>query len=201
MKNAFIFLIITVILVAVLMGLFIWKTELLYVVDTVKSPDGAHIMTVLELNVKDPNTEGMAKSVFLRDGWPIYKGELGYLYTEYEGMCWAPDSKKYLLEMTPLERTAIELELVDLEGNCSYHLAEILSNALVHSELPEYGFQIDDRNHPVVAIEFSEWSQDSTAIRFRYEFTDISGEDHCGTFWYRLNEVSYDCVFGIEQVT
>ena len=185
-------------LALVLVGFFVWKIELLHIVDFVPSPDGTRMATVLEVELEIMNRE-TRPGVSVCLGWPFHEGSMSYLYTRYDGLYWSPDSKKFLLEMWPMKREAITLDLVDLEQGSSSSLESILISGLAQSKLSEHGFRTDDRNNPIMKLFFVQWNQDSTAIQFKYSFTDVSGDEHNGTFWYRLNWVTPDGIFNIEE--
>ena len=65
------FLIVTAI---VLIGLFVWKSKLLHIVDRVKSPDGSITATVLETKMDDSraeNAEEKIPAVLVCYRWPF----------------------------------------------------------------------------------------------------------------------------------
>lgn len=191
-----------ILLLAAVLGIaggVIWKTQLLAVVDIVPSPDGRQAMAVLEVELNSISSGEKIPAVSIRSGWPLNPNDTSYLYTSYEGLYWSPDSEKYLLEMIPMKDGYAELSLVDKGGSAA--IKPVLLDAMEQSGLLEYGFRTDDGDYPIVTLSFSQWNEESTAIRFRYEFTDCFGSEHSGTFWYRINWVTSDSIFGIEEDT
>ena len=109
------FLIVTVV---VLIGLFIWKSKLLNIVDRVKSPDGNITATVLETKMDDSWTENLEEkipAVSVTYQWPFSSSWSRYSHTTYDGLYWSPDSTKYILEMTPLNESGIAMELISFQ--------------------------------------------------------------------------------------
>lgn len=197
------FLIVTVV---VLIGLFIWKSKLLNIVDRVKSPDGNITATVLETKMDDSWTENLEEkipAVSVTYQWPFSSSWSRYSHTTYDGLYWSPDSTKYILEMTPLNESGIAMELISFQHRSANFIDYSIRGRLAAGALKDYKFHSNHDGIPMIDITFMKWSEDSTKIQFRYEFTDVSGADHGGSFWFCLVwndgflDYPEDCIFDL----
>ena len=169
-----------------LTGFLIWKTQLLHIVDRVTSPDGRYTATVLEIEAEDIRDETQkVPAVSVQLAWPG-GGSSTSLSTTYDGLYWSPDSTMYLLEMTPLSVHGLSLELSNLKANSAAFLSTSITSCLYQTPLADYGFPLNEREWPDIDLTFLQWAQDSSAIQFRYAFTDPSGTPRQGTFWFHL---------------
>ena len=169
-----------------LTGFLIWKTQLLHIVDRVTSPDGRYTATVLEIEAEDIRDETKkVPAVSVQLAWPG-GGSSTSLSTTYDGLYWSPDSTMYLLEMTPINYHGLSLELSNLKTNSAAFLSTAVTSCLNQTALADYGFPLNERERPEIALTFLQWAEDSSAVQLRYAFTDTSGVNRTGTFWFHL---------------
>ena len=172
--------------IAALVAFGVWKSQILYIVDRVPSPDGRYTATVLEIETEDIRDETeKVPAVSVQLTWPG-GGSSTSLCSTYDGLYWSPDSTMYLLEMTPVNYHGLSLELSNLQTNSAAFLSTAITSCLNQTHLKNYGFPLNERERPDIDLTFLQWAEDSSAIRFRYAFTDTSGIDRTGTFWFHL---------------
>lgn len=103
----------------------------------------------------------------------------------YRGLWYAPDSTMYVLEYDTTDH-GVWQEWTDYKTRCTSNLTIYLQDALFGSPLADHGLPaLDEDGHLPSTFQFLQWSEDSTAMQFRYAFTDAGGTDRTGTLWYR----------------
>ena len=170
----------------VLIALALWKSQVLHIVDRVRSPDGRYTASVLEIKTEDIRDETkQVPAVSVQLAWPG-GGSSNSLCSTYDGLYWSPDSTMYLLEMTPTNVHGLSLELSNLKTNSAAFLSVSITSCMTQTHLADYGFPLNERERPDIDLTFLQWAEDSSAIQFRYAFTDTSGYPRQGTFWFHL---------------
>lgn len=169
-----------------LAGFLIWKTQLLHIVDRVTSPDGRYTATVLEIERRDLWDESQkVPTVFVRLSWP-HGGGFGVQHATYDELYWSPDSTMHVLETTPLNYHGVSLNLTNLKTDSAAFLSTAVTSCLNQTSLADYGFPLNERERPEIDLTFLQWAEDSSAVQLRYAFTDTSGVNRTGTFWFHL---------------
>lgn len=151
-----------------------------YIIDRSPSPDGIKTITVYDKALDGSRPSGSAVSLIVDLGndsqWRIVYGN-----SEFKGVWWAPDSKKYVLHLE--QEGEPQLALAWLERNSESNLSAYLSMGVEMSELSKYGYAIED-GWPNIEYQFLQWAEDSRSMLIYYSFEDADGKNHSGYFWY-----------------
>ena len=165
--------------------LSLWWSGYFNIIDRNASPDGSITITVYN---RDIFRVLNAPAVAIRT-WksPDIEYRTVYSNRSYQGIWWAPDSKKYVVGLKAGD--GMQLELNNMETSSVSNLNVYLSTGVAMNELAGYGLPYDEENvRLVIEYQFLQWSTDSTAMLIYYSFTDTSQELHSGYFWYSCED-------------
>lgn len=183
-------------LVLLIGGALLWRSGVLFLLDTKVSPNGESVIRVYSKKW---------------DSWPLHftlgdtvqtVGEIGpsvgggNLYvnyggvyadftgtvdnpTAYEGLWWAPDSTKYVIAFRWLDEDVLHLELNDLVRNCGTNLRAGFN---LSWWLTKQGLAPRWEEPPKIDYQFLQWGKDSASMLIYYSYED--GGLHEGYFWY-----------------
>lgn len=172
-------------------GTLLWRSGVLFLLDTKPSPDGEIVVRVYDKKW---------------DFWPLHftledtvqtieefsgasgrgTGYISYGDSSYEGLWWAPDSRKYVVSVRGTEGTWLVLR--DLERNTGRNLNAVVN---LYDWLRQQGLAPKRLEPPQMEYQFLQWGKDSASMLLYYAFEDGNGL-HEGYFWYNCesNEVS-----------
>lgn len=147
-------------------GALLWRSGLLFLLDQKPSPDGQSVVRVysknwdfwpLRFTLED------AVQIIREDGEE--KSYITYRNSEYEGLWWAPDGRKYVLSFRQDGESRVVLNWLD--GHHESNLNPILN---MGGEETEY--------------QFLQWGKDSMSMLFYYSDKTRHEEPKEGYFWY-----------------
>lgn len=178
-------------LVLLVGGALLWRSGVLFLLDTKTSPDGEVVVRVydkawdfwpLHFTLEDTVQTIEKFSGALGSG----TGYISYGDSSYEGLWWAPDSRKYVVSLREAEGTWLVLH--DLERNAGRNLNAAVN---LYYWLSEQGLAPKRLEPPRMEYQFLQWGKDSASMLLYYAFEDGNGL-HEGYFWYNCesNEVS-----------
>lgn len=148
-------------LVLLVGGVLLWRSGLLFLLDQKSSPDGRSVVRVysknwdfwpLRFTLED------AVQIIREDG--DQKTYISYGNSEYEGLWWAPDGRKYVMSFRQNGENRVVLNWLDTHNE--WNLNPILN---MGGEGAQY--------------QFLQWGKDGDSMLFYY-----STEDQEGYFWY-----------------
>ncbi len=151
--------------VLVLGGTLLWRSGVFFLLDQKPSPDGQSVVRVydkkwdfwpLRFTWED------AVQVILEDG--DQKAYISYGNSEYEGLWWAPDGRKYVMSFRQDGERRVVLNWLD--GHHETNLNAILN---MGGEGTEY--------------QFLQWGKDGASMLFYYR-EEGGGKPREGYFWY-----------------
>lgn len=178
--------IVCVLVATAALGVGLWRGGYFFVIDKVPSPDENYVVTVYN---KALDGGGFS----MRDGVSLIVkhsngGDLNIVYGDsarrdcaYRGLWWAPDSKKYVIELEYDD--GVYLALAWIEMGSESNLSAYLSMGVEATELKKYGF-VELNGWPEIEYRFLQWGLDSASMLIYYSFEDDSVELHDGYFWY-----------------
>lgn len=182
---------VSMILVLLVGSLGLWQIGYFHIIDKNISPDGNNSITVYDKNFSDSVIREFSRenatSIIMK-----YKGDknrslrVSYGDCVYQGIWWAPDSKKYVLALKYDD--GVYLALNWLERNAESNLSAYLSMGVEMTELSKYGYSSKDV-FPKIEYQFLQWALDSESMLIYYSFEDKVNEIHDGYFWF-------NCVHG-----
>lgn len=156
-------------------GALLWRSGVFFLLDRKASPDGQSVVRVysknwdfwpLRFTLED------AVQVILEDG--DAKSYITYRDSEYEGLWWAPDGRKYVLSFRERDgKRRVVLNWLDTHNE--WNLNPILN---MGGEDTEY--------------QFLQWGKDGESMLFYYGTETASNQKKEGYFWYncRTGKVS-----------
>lgn len=146
-------------------GGLLWRSGVLFLLDKKASPDGRSVARVYNKN-RDfwplRFTLEDAVQVILEDG--DVKSYTSYGNSEYEGLWWAPDGRKYVMSFRQNGESRVVLRWLDTHNE--WNLNPILN---MGGEDTEY--------------QFLQWGKDGESMLFYYAAAD-AGRKKEGYFWY-----------------
>lgn len=180
---------------ALIGGVFLWRSGVLFVLDKVVSPDGTICATVYSKNLSNhffPLKDSVSVITEQEDGlqWRVI-----YEDGTYQGLWWAPDSRKYVLAVDYGGETWLEMS--NLDHNSGSNLSAHFSMALEETELHQYGCS-NTPDSPKIEYQFLQWGTDSASMLVYYTFEDASGETHTGYFWYNCETWTVDGILEMD---
>lgn len=180
--------------IAMIICIVLWSGGYFFIIDKSTSPDKAYNITVYDKALSGIGFSGKDATSIIVKAKDKYKGEWRTTYENcvYEGIWWAPDSKKYVIELQYSDRKY--LALAWLERNAESNLSAYLSMGVAMNELAEYGLQYNDPL-PEIEYQFLQWSLDSSAMLIYYSFTDVSNNFQSGYFWYNCENGNVNAIF------
>jgi len=151
-------------------GALLWRSGVLFLLDKKVSPDGESAVRVyskewdfwpLGFTTED------AVQLVLENGEE--KAYIGYGNSEYQGLWWSPDGRKYVLAIQRDGAKIPSLSLNWLDRHSEWNLNPILN---MGGEGTEY--------------QFLQWGKDSASMLFYYRTyrTEWAGKPKEGYFWY-----------------
>lgn len=148
-------------------GVFLWRSGVFFLLDKKPSPDGRSVVRVydkkwdfwpLRFTMED------AVQIILEDG--DMKTYISYGNSEYEGLWWAPDGRKYVLSFWEQDgKRRVVLNWLD-----THHESNLNPILNMGGEDTEY--------------QFLQWGKDSMSMLFYYSTRTRYGEPKEGYFWY-----------------
>lgn len=183
--------------VVLLGGALLWRSGVLFLLDTKPSPNGESVIRVyskkwefwpLHFTLKD-TVQTVGEIGESLGGGNLYVS-YGGVYKEpitgdvksptaYEGLWWAPDSTKYVIAFRWLNEDRLYLELDDLVRNTGSNLNAYFN---LYWRLAEQGLVPAQDEPPEIDYQFLQWGKDSASMLIYYSYED--GELHEGYFWY-----------------
>ena len=173
--------------VIVLVSLFfLLRSGRLFVLDRSPSPDGNSLATVYSKALSGRGFS-MKDAVSLIVDLGKNKGICRITYGEctYQGLWWAPGSRKYVLSLN--DKDGIRLTLADWDRNCETNLSAVLTFGVETTELSKYGYA-DEEGWPDIEYQFLQWGKDSASMLLYYSFEDGEKAVHEGYFWYNCED-------------
>lgn len=171
-------------------GALLWRSGVLFLLDTKPSPDGETVVRVyskawdfwpLHFTLEDTVQTIEKFNGALGTG----TGYISYGDSSYEGLWWAPDSKKYVVSVREAKGTRLVLH--DLVRNSGRNLNAAVN---LYYWMSEQGMAPKRPEPPRMEYQFLQWGKDSVSMLLYYAFEDGAGP-HEGYFWYNCeaNEV------------
>ncbi len=181
--------------IALICGVLLWKSGRLFVLDEVVSSNGASRAVVYSKNLSNhffPLKDSVSVITEQEDGlqWRVI-----YEDGTYQGLWWAPDSRKYVLAVDYGGETWLEMS--NLDHNSGSNLSAHFSMALEETELHQYGCS-NTPDSPKIEYQFLQWGTDSASMLVYYTFEDASGETHTGYFWYNCETWTVDGILEMD---
>ena len=142
-------------------GALLWRSGVLFLLDQKPSPDGQSVVRIYSKNWDFwplRFTTEDAVQLILKDG--DVKTYISYGNSEYEGLWWAPDGRKYVISFQRNGKPWVVLNWLDRHSE--WNLSPILD---MGGEGTEY--------------QFLQWGKDGASMLFYY-----STEEQEGYFWY-----------------
>lgn len=166
---------------SLIVGVLLWRSGRLFVLDEVMSPDGKICSTIYSKRLNGSSfsfEDEISVITEQEDGlqWRVIYGDC-----TYRGLWWAPDSRKYVLALDYADENRLTLSWLD--RNSSSNLNAYLSMGVEVTELSKYGYSNPD-GWPEIDYQFLQWGTDSASMLIYYAFEDSAGEEHSGYFWY-----------------
>lgn len=188
-----------IVLIASVVLFFVWNSGALFVIERLASPDGDKQITVYSkaLDINFGFSAQKAVSLIVDKGKDDGEWRVTYGDCEYQGVYWAPDSKKYVLSMK--DKTGNRLTLAWLDRNSESNLNAYLSMGVWETELAK-GNPTDQGEWPDIEYQFLQWSKDSAAMLIYYSFADDTGEQHEGYFWYNCENGKLSAVLEVNPL-
>lgn len=176
------------------LGLLLWRSGVLFVMDKKPAPDGQANVTVYRkafdlggFSNFSPE-DAVSLRVTGRDGAKTY---ITYGNCEYQGLWWAPDSSKYVVALQYDDGSYLALSW--LEAHRESNLNAYLSMGVEVTELRE-GRDADETGFPEIEYQFLQWGLDSASMLIYYAFPDSGGALHDGYFWYNCESGTVDAI-------
>lgn len=176
------------------LGLLLWRSGVLFVMDKKPAPDGQTSVTVyrkaFDLSGFSNFSPEDATSlrVTANDGAKTY---ITYGNCEYRGLWWAPDSSKYVIALQYDDGPYLALSW--LEAHRESNLNAYLSMGVEMTELRKYGY-VNETGFPETEYQFLQWGLDSVSMLIYYSFPDSGGALHDGYFWYNCESGAVDAI-------
>lgn len=182
-------------LVLLLAGVLLWRSGIFFLLDKKVSPNGQSVVRVysknwdfwpLRFTLED------AVQIILESG--DMKTYISYGNSEYEGLWWAPDGRKYVVSFWQDGKRQVALNSLDTHNE--QNMNPFLNNLGLY--LKEQGYlQYDEKViTSLTEYQFLQWGKDSESMLFYYScetnLTKKQGEPREGYFWYncRSNDIS-----------
>lgn len=155
-------------LVLLLAGALLWRSGIFFLLDKKVSPDGQSVVRVyskkwdfwpLRFTLED------SVQIILEDGG--VKSYISYGNSEYEGLWWAPDGRKYVMSFRQDGKNRVVLNRLDWHSE--WNLNPILNMGGADTE-----------------YQFLQWGKDSVSMLFYYR-TERAGKPKEGYFWYNCD--------------
>ncbi len=184
-------------LILLIGGALLWRSGILFLLDTKPSPDGESVIRIyrkkwdfwpLHFTLGDTvQTVGkLGPSVGGGDLYVNYGGTYKDSFgedvnspTAYEGLWWAPDSRRYVIAFRWLNEDQTCLELGDLVCNMG---TDVTAAANLYWWLTEQGLAPAREEPPEIDYQFLQWGKDSASMLLYYNYEDEGA--HEGYFWY-----------------
>lgn len=176
------------------LGLLLWRSGVLFVMDKKPAPDGQTRVTVYrkafdhggfsDFSLKDAVSLRITGS----DGAKTY---ITYGNCAYRGLWWAPDSSKYVIALQYDSGTYLALSWLDRHAESN--LNAYLSMGVEATELRK-DRHVDETGFPEIEYQFLQWGLDSASMLIYYAFEDSAGGLHDGYFWYNCESGAVDAI-------
>lgn len=189
------------IVLAILTCLFpLWQMGYFSIIDKSVSPDRNTKVTIYDRDIFSKNfSRETAIAVLVKEQ---DKGDLRITYGNciYQGLWWAPDSKKYVIALNYDD--GIYLSLAWLDRNVESNLNAYLSMGVEMNELAKYGLKYNSKSPlPEIRYQFLQWSIDSKSLLIYYSFADVTQEKHEGYFWYNCEDGTVTATLELQPQT
>lgn len=177
----------------------LWNTGLLCTIDRCPSPTGDNVVTVygkafgdwLEFSFRD------ATALINSDRTDGGYTRIQYHNTEYRGLWWSPDGRKYVIALHYPAKGEDYLALNWLDYHRESNLNAYLTMGVEASELRRYGYA-QTGGWPEIHYEFLQWGADSASMLIYYAFEDGQQTLHEGYFWYNCETGKVNAVLELE---
>ncbi len=183
-------------LILLIGGALLWRSGVLFLLDTKPSPDGESVIrvyrkkwdfwplhftpgdTVQTVGKLGPSVGGGDLYVSYGGTYKDPFGESVDNPTAYEGLWWAPDSRRYVIAFRWLNEDQACLELVDLVRSTG---TNVIAVANLYWRLTEQGLAPAREEPPEIDYQFLQWGKDSASMLLYYNYEDEGL--HEGYFW------------------
>lgn len=178
-------------------GVLLWRSGQLFVLDRCPSPDRESLVTVYSKGLTGSSfSADDAVSLLIDQGKDEGIGRITYGDCEYQGLWWAPDSKKYVLALKYDKKN--RLSLTDVERHSEMMLSTVLTFGMEATELRKYGYAVEE-GWPEIEYQFLQWGKDSASMLIYYSFEDTEGFPHEGYFWYNCENGGIKAILEMDQ--
>ena len=174
--------------------MLLWQNGL--VIDRSVSPDQSISITVYRKILSGngfSRENGTSLIVDFGDG---SESRITYGDCAYQGIWWAPDSRKYVVSLKYDEGTFLVLDWLDYHSESN--LSAYLSTGVLQTELSKYGF-LNKSGWPAIDYQFLQWGLDSRSMLIYYSFEDEGKKLHEGYFWYDCEDGTVRAVLELNQ--
>lgn len=191
--------IITICLVSaiVICTFLLWQGGYLFIIDQSVSPNKNMRITVYNkaLEGNSFSMENATSTIMEYMDDKDKSVRITYENCAYQGIWWAPDSKKYVISLK--YEDDVHLSLAWIEKNSESNLSAYLSIGVEMTELSKYGYAITDI-FPKVEYQFLQWALDSESMLIYYSFSDKANNMHDGYFWYNCLNGTVSALFEMD---
>lgn len=168
-----------------------------FIIDRCTSPNGLYQATVYRKELTSDGftlKDSISVIIDMKDSGGCYR--IAYGPSEYLGISWAPDSKKYV--MTLRDEAGTRLLLSSMTKSSESNLSAYLTMCVESTELSKYGYVMDGA-WPEISYQFLQWTSDSEAMLIHYSFADPNQELHEGYFWYHCSTGEVDAILELSK--
>lgn len=185
---------------ALVCGVKLWNSGLLFVADRCVSPDGQNKVTVYHKAFGDwfEFSNRDAVSLVVDHGEDGGYTRVTYGEAQYKGLWWSPDGRKYIVALHYPEKNKDYLALSWLDYHKESNLNAYLSMGVEQSELRRYGYAKAEF-WPDIHYEFLQWGADSASMLIYYSFEDGQRQLHEGYFWYNCETGTVSAELALEM--
>ncbi|HHY81472.1 MAG TPA: hypothetical protein GX505_02205 [Clostridiales bacterium] len=159
------------------------------IIECKTSPDGSITCTVYDgakMSLSDPGTEGFTIKYYeSSDGLDLFRNAY------FDGMWWSPDSRYLIIQWR--HNDEIRLSLKDYKYSKITVLDVFLNMPISYNATFKEMFA-DMDTWPDLQYRFIQWSEYGNIMLINYNYTDTSGVEHLGYFWYDCDN---DIVSGV----
>ncbi len=168
-----------------------------FIADRFDSPDGAMTATIYDRHIYSRGLSIPRDNSVTIEVTGGERAWTGYMDgCEYVDAAWSPNGERLVLVVEGWAQPGVTfLRLYDgLSNQPDFYFN--LAHGLYISELARYGFRLIEYDVDV-DIYFMQWAADSESMLLYYAFTDVSGVERCGYFWYNCSSGAIEDIYEI----
>lgn len=177
-------------------GAILWRGGYLFVIDKSVSPDKNMQATIYSKALESGGFSMVDATSIIVNYETGGSTNISYGNCAFQGIWWAPDSKKYVISLKYEDTT--RLCLAWLERNSESNLNAYLSMGVDATELKKYGYVSKD-GWPQIDYQFLQWGLDSESMLIYYSFTDTDSKMHDGYFWYNCEQGTVSAILEMDS--